>query len=424
MKKKNLVLASIAAGIVLLAIVAVLFMKGVFSPGVGTEKAPMQRADSGPVPATEKQSSAPGGMSGMPGMPGMAQPEQPGKPSGEAPAEAPTVEISPEKQQLIGVKIATVSMKPLKKVIRTVGRIEYDEQRLRTVNTKVEGWIEKLYIDYTGRYVRKGEPMAELYSPELLATQEEYLSILKWRGGKGADTRTGAMISKDAEALVDAAKKRLQRYDISEEQIRELEQTGKARRTLTIYSPADGYVVQKMALQGMKVMPGEKLFDVADLSTVWVIADVYEYELSVIRVGETASISLSYIPGKEFKSKIDYVYPTLSGETRTARVRFTIPNPGGRLKPQMYSTVEIKISLGSKLAVPDDAVIDTGTRQIVYVDKGDGYFEPREVMLGMRAEGYREVLMGLKAGEKVAASAAFLVDSEAQLKGVKPLEKK
>jgi Cu(I)/Ag(I) efflux system membrane fusion protein len=214
----------------------------------------------------------------------------------------------------------------------------------------------------------------------------------------------------------------LQRFDISEAQIRELEQTGKARRTLTIYSPANGYVVQKMALQGMRVMPGEKLFDVADLSTVWVIADVYEYELSSIRVGETASISMSYIPGKEFISKIDYVYPTLSGETRTARVRFSIPNPDGRLKPQMYSTVEIKINLGSKLAIPDDAVIDTGTRQIVYVDRGDGYFEPREVMLGLRAEGYREVLMGLKTGEKVAASAAFLVDSEAQLKGVKPLE--
>jgi Cu(I)/Ag(I) efflux system membrane fusion protein len=313
-------------------------------------------------------------------------------------------------------------MRPLRKVIRTVGRIEYDERNLRTVNTKVEGWIEKLHIDYTGRYVRRGEPMAEIYSPELIATQEEYLNILKWRKEKETDSGARAMISRDAEALVDAARKRLQRYDISEMQIRELEQAGKARRTLTIYSPANGYVVQKMALQGMRVMPGEKLFDVADLSTIWVIADVYEYELSSIRVGETASLSLSYEPGKEFKSKIDYVYPTLSGETRTARVRFTIPNPDGRLKPQMYASVEVKIGLGSKLAVPDDAVIDTGTRQIVYVGKGDGYFEPREVMLGLRAEGFREVLMGLKAGEKVAASAAFLVDSEAQLKGVTPMQ--
>jgi membrane fusion protein, copper/silver efflux system len=266
--------------------------------------------------------------------------------------------------------------------------------------------------------------MAELYSPELVATQEEFLNILKWQKERRADAGTQAMLSRDAEALVEAARKRLQRFDISEAQIRELEQTGKARRTLTIYSPANGYVVQKMALQGMRVMPGEKLFDVADLSTVWVIADVYEYELSSIRVGEAASISLSYLPGREFKTKIDYVYPTLSGETRTARVRFSIPNADGRLKPQMYASVEVKINLGSKLAIPDDAVIDTGTRQIVYVDRGEGYFEPREVMLGLRAEGYREVLEGLKSGEKVAASAAFLVDSEAQLKGVKPLESK
>jgi Cu(I)/Ag(I) efflux system membrane fusion protein len=421
METKHWIITGIAAGLVLLAGVAIFYFRGAPSPSVGTEEVAVSKNEPGPAPATEHQGHAPGS---MPGMPGMAPQGESEKTVGEAPAEAPAVEISPEKQQLIGVKIATVSVRPLRKVIRTVGRIEYDERKLRTVNTKVEGWIEKLYIDYTGRYVQKGEPMAELYSPELLATQEEYLSILKWRGGKGAETQMGSMISKDAEALVEAAKRRLRRFDISEEQIRELEQTGKARRTLTIYSPANGYVVQKMALQGMKVMPGEKLFDVADLSTVWVIADVYEYELSSIRVGETASISLSYIPGKEFKSKIDYVYPTLSGETRTARVRFSIPNPDDRLKPQMYSTVEIKINLGSKLAIPDDAVIDTGTRQIVYVDKGDGYFEPREVMLGLRAEGYREVLKGLNAGEKVAASAAFLIDSEAQLKGVKPLEKK
>jgi Cu(I)/Ag(I) efflux system membrane fusion protein len=423
MKKKYWMVTGIAAGLVLLAVVAIFYLKGIPSPSVGTEKVAVSKTDSGPAPTTEHQGHAPGSMPGMPGMEPQGQPEKkPEEAPAETAAEAPMVEISPEKQQLIGVKIATVSMRPLRKVIRTVGRIEYDERRLRTVNTKVEGWIDKLYIDYTGRYVQKGEPMAELYSPELLATQEEYLSILKWRKEKSTTAGTGAMISGDAEALVEAAKKRLQRYDISEAQIRELEQTGKARRTLVIYSPTNGYVVQKMALQGMKVMPGEKLFDVADLSTVWVIADIYEYELPFIKVGENAAITLSYLPGKQLSSKIDYVYPALSGETRTARVRFSIPNPDGRLKPQMYTTAEVKISLGSKLAIPDDAVIDTGTRQIVYVDKGKGYFEPREVMLGLRAEGYREVLMGLKAGEKVAASATFLIDSESQLKGVKPME--
>jgi Cu(I)/Ag(I) efflux system membrane fusion protein len=407
MKKKYMIYAGAA---LLASVLLVYFIAGGALPGwLKSEKQ-----------APVSTQTAPAG--GHEGHGGQAVAPPPAPPEAVAQGEAPTVEITPEKQQLIGVKTVPAAVRPLLKVIKTVGRIEYDERKLRTVNTKVEGWIEKLHIDYTGRYVRKGEPMAELYSPELLATQEEYLNILKWRREKWSDATTGAMLSRDAEALVEAARKRLQRYDISEAQIRELEQTGKARRTLTIYSPANGYVVQKMVIQGMRIMPGEKLFDVADLSTVWVIADIYEYELSSIRVGEPASITLSYVPGKEFKSKIDYVYPTLSGETRTARVRFTIPNPDGRLKPQMYSTVEIKISLGNKLAIPDDAVIDTGARQIVYVDKGEGYFEPREVMLGLRAEGYREVLMGLKAGEKVAASAAFLIDSESQLKGVKPME--
>jgi Cu(I)/Ag(I) efflux system membrane fusion protein len=176
-----------------------------------------------------------------------------------------------------------------------------------------------------------------------------------------------------------------------------------------------------MALQGMRVMPGEKLFDIADLSSVWIISDIYEYELPLIRTGQRANISLSYFPGKKFSSTIDYVYPTLAGETRTAKVRFTIPNPGGQLKPQMFTNVEIQINIGRKLAIPEDAIIDTGTRQIVYVDRGEGYFEPREVMLGLRAEGLREVTMGLKAGEKVASSATFLIDSEAKLKNVVPL---
>jgi Cu(I)/Ag(I) efflux system membrane fusion protein len=169
-------------------------------------------------------------------------------------------------------------------------------------------------------------------------------------------------------------------------------------------------------------MPGEKLFDIADLSTVWIISDVYEYELPMMKVGQTAKISLSYFPGRTFFSVIEYVYPALSSETRTAKVRFSLPNPGGQLKPQMFTNVEIKIDMGKKLAIPDNAIIDTGTRQIVYVDKGEGLFEPREVMLGIRAEGFREVLKGLQAGDRVASSATFLIDSEAQLKGVKPLE--
>ncbi len=347
-------------------------------------------------------------------------------PTAKANEEESTVEIEPEKQQLIGVKTIAAEVIPMQKIIRTVGRIEYDERRLATINTKFEGWIEKLYIDYTGKFVKKGEPLAEIYSPELVATQQEFLNVLKWNQSPNPNpqSRIETMLSQDAGKLVDAARERLRLWDITDEQVNAIEETGKPVRTLTIYSPVNGYVVQKMAVQGMKVMPGEKLFDLADMSSVWVIADIYEYELQFIKLGQTANINLSYFPGKVFSSKIDFIYPALSNDTRTAKVRFTITNPSAQLKPQMFANVEIKIDMGKKLAIPDDAVIDTGTRQIVYVDKGEGYFEPREVMLGLKAEGMTEVTMGIEAGEKVAASGTFLIDSEAQLKGVKPVRMK
>lgn len=337
-----------------------------------------------------------------------------------------TVEIEPDKQQLIGVKTIAAEVMPMQKIIRTVGRIEYDERRLATINTKFEGWIEKLHIDYTGKYVKKGAPLAEIYSPELVATQQEFLNVLRWNQSaiNSQQSAVSSMLSQDAERIVDAARQRLKLWDITDEQIKTIEETGKPIRTLTIYSPVNGYVVQKEAIQGMRIMPGEKLFDIADLSTVWVISDIYEYELSSIKVGQTANISLSYLPEKVFSSTIDYVYPTLSGDTRTAKVRFTIANPSAQLKPQMFTNVEIKIDMGNRLAIPDDAVIDTGTRRIIYVDKGEGYFEAREVHIGLKTNGMTEVLHGLETGEKVAASGTFLIDSEAQLKGVKPVRMK
>jgi len=353
---------------------------------------------------------------------GDAAPPQTGaEPAPAAPSEEPpTVEISPEKQQLIGVKIAEVAVRPLQKIIRTVGRIEYDERLIATANTKIEGWIERLYVDYTGRYVSKGEPLAEIYSPDLYATQQEYLHLLQWEKQRSASNNAAGndMLSSDSKALVEAARQRLKLWDISEAQIRKIEQSGNPVRTLTIQSPVSGYVVQKAAVKGMRVMPGEKLFDVADLSSVWVVSDIYEYELSLIKVGQTAAISLSYLPGREFTAKVDFVYPALSAETRTSKIRFSIANPGGKLKPQMFTNVEVKIPLGKKLAIPQDAVIDTGMRKIVYVDKGEGYFEPREIQTGGKAEGFIEVIQGLRAGEKVAAAANFLIDSEAKLKGV------
>jgi len=360
---------------------------------------------------------------------------------GQAVQEAPQVEITPELQQRIGVKTVKAIVKPIQKTIRTVGRIEIDERNQATVNTKIEGWIEKLYVDYTGRYVKKGEPLAEIYSPELLATQQEFINTKKWVGkqtiptsqeghnhGAKAETQEPAsalkqMLEKDAAATLEAARQRLRLWDMSEAQIKKIEETGQPVRTITLYSPVSGYITQKMAVQGMKVMPGEKLFDVADLSHVWIVADIYEYELSAVRVGQPVKITLSYFPGREWASKIDYIYPIFSAETRTAKIRLTLPNPRGELKPQMFTNVEIRINLGKKLTIPDSAVIDTGKGQVVYVDRGNGFFEPREIQTGLRADGAVEVLRGLKTGEKVASSANFLIDSEAQLKGVKPLSK-
>jgi len=355
--------------------------------------------------------------------PKVERPEKKGAASGETKQEAPSVEIPLDRQQFLGVKLAEATMQPFHKVIRTVGRIEYDERGLATVNTKYEGWIEKLYLDYTGMYVKKGDVLAEIYSPELFATQQEYINLLRWVRSRKADTSWGQNVFKDTESLLEAAKSRLKLWDITDDQIKEIEASGKPLRTLKIYSPVSGYVVQKMAILGMRVMPGEKLFDLADLSNVWVIADIYEYELPFIKLGMKAEMALSYLPGKNFNARAEYIYPYLSNETRTAKVRFTVLNQTGELKPQMFGNVEIKINLGEKLSIPDSAVIETGTRQIVYVEKGEGQFEPREILVGVRGEGMVEVSRGLRAGEKVVSAANFLIDSEAQLKGITPLQK-
>jgi len=359
--------------------------------------------------------------------------------------EVPKAEITPEQQQLIGVKTAKVSKNPFKKIIRTVGRIEVDERRQATINAKIEGWIEKLYVDYTGRYVKKGEPLAEIYSPELLATQMEFINALKWSGRETTVDHTShtdpgghdniatsietvselqKMLEKDAAATLDAARQRLSLWDISDAQIAKIEETHNPVRTVILYSPVSGFITEKMAVLGMKVMPGEKLFDVTDLSSLWIIADIYEYELPFVKVGQEARLILSYVADKELMSKIDYIYPILSEDTRTAKVRLTLPNPGGQLKPQMFANVEIAVDLGSRLTIPESAVIDSGEIQVVYVDLGDGAFEPREVQVGLHVDGYVEILKGLKEGEIVSTAANFLIDSEAQLRGVKPLSNK
>jgi len=351
----------------------------------------------------------------------------------EQTTEVPKVEISPEQQKLIGVKTVKVKMLPLQKIIRTVARLEADESRLATVNAKIEGWIEKLYVPLTGSYVKKGDPMVEIYSPELIATQQEFLSALSWvKETEAADSDKtkissrdlNLMLARDAAATLAAARQRLLLWDIAEEQIKKIEQTGKTVRTLTLSSTASGVITQKMAIAGMKVMPGEKLFDIADLSSLFALADIYENELPLIKVGDAVQLTLAYLPGRTISSQVDYIYPTINADTRTVKVRLKLGNPDNKLKPQMFANVEIKINRGKRLLIPEAAVIDTGRSIIAYVDLADGSFEPREIKAGLRSDGWIEVLQGLREGENVVAQANFLVDSEAQLKGIKPLPQK
>jgi membrane fusion protein, copper/silver efflux system len=340
------------------------------------------------------------------------------------------VDISLDRQRLVGIKTVQVAEQPLRKTIRTIGRVEIDERKLTTVNMKVDGWVETLYADYTGKYVKKGEPLAEIYSPELTSLQLEYLNIIKWK--KDAQYRfqrniefewgdrygtTGKMQTYDQEAVISVAKQKFKLWGFTDEDIAKLEQAGAPPKTVTIKSPVNGYVLQKPGVKGTRVAPGDKLFDIVDLSSVWVIADVYQYELAFVKAGQTAQISLNNQGGRTITAKVNFVYPFLSGQTRTAKVRFVLPNPGLILKPQMFATVEIAVDLGKRLSVPRDAVLDTGRRQIVYVDEGDGYFVPRSVQVGVRADESVEVVRGLKAGDRVAASAIFLIDSEVKLKG-------
>jgi Cu(I)/Ag(I) efflux system membrane fusion protein len=354
----------------------------------------------------------------MANMPGMGTPN-----SSELtpPTNLPTINIPYDKQQMIGVQTGTAFVQPMMKQIRTVGRVSYDEKKLATVNTKFDGYIEKLYINTTGEYVRKGQPMAEIYSPELLATQMEFINLVKWRHNDKTTSNykddIDQMLSNDAQNVILAAKQRLKLFDITDKQIDAVERTGQPKRTLTVYSPINGYVIQRQALQGTRVQPGQALFDVADLSTVWILADIYEQDLPLIREGQKAAINFPYYPGKTFIATINYVYPTLDNVSRTAKARFTIPNSKGIFKPQMYSDMEISIGLGNQLAVPESAVINTGKRQIVYVDLGNGNFQQRQVKTGLRVDGMIQILSGIKAGEVVSTSANFLIDSEARLKG-------
>jgi Cu(I)/Ag(I) efflux system membrane fusion protein len=302
----------------------------------------------------------------------------------------------------------------LQKVVRAKGVVEYDERKMFDVNTKFEGWIEKLFVNWTGRLVTKGEPLFTIYSPELINAQQEYLLSLK---SKEIGTESGlSEIKASSQAMIDAARKRLSLWDISDKQIKQIEETGEIAKTLIVHSPYSGFVTEKMVVEGMKIMPGESLYKIADLSSVWVITDIYEQDIPLVKLGQMAEISLLAMSGKVIKGKISYIYPYLEGELRTTKVKIEVDNKDFTLKPNMYVNVGIRVEMGRKLAVIDSAVIDTGERQLVVLAKGDGHFKPLEVRIGSRVEGFYEVLEGVKEGDEVVTNANFLIDSESRMK--------
>jgi Cu(I)/Ag(I) efflux system membrane fusion protein len=327
---------------------------------------------------------------------------------------APQIAISTEKIQKLGVRTEAAQTRALGQTVRAAGRVEADERRLFTVTAKYEGYIERLLVNTTGQPVTKGQPLFEVYSPELVAAQREY-----------AIATQGALNLKDAPAqaqasmqqLADASLARLKNWDLSEDQLQRLRSSGQTLRTISFRAPVSGVVTEKKAQQGMRFMPGEMLYQVADLSSVWILADVFEQDLAQVKNGAMASVRVNAYPNREFKGRIAYVYPSLKAETRTVPVRIELANPGGLLKPGMFAQMELASGGSAKvLTVPDSAVIDTGKRSIVLVQVKPGRFEPRTLIAGRRSDSFVEVLQGVSEGEQVVVSANFLIDAESNLK--------
>lgn len=327
---------------------------------------------------------------------------------------AGTVMIPEEKQVLAGVRTAIVERKPLVREIRTTAQIVADETRISHVHVKVDGYIDHVFVDYVGQLVKKGEPLFTLYSPDLVSTQEEYL-IAK-RGNATLGTAPFQDIAQGAQSLLDSTRRRLKLWDISDEQIKKLDETGKVERDLTFYSPVTGFVTDRKAFPQTSVTPDTELYTVSDLSSVWATADIFEYEVPFVRVGQRVTFSLSYYPGKTYTGTISYIYPTVDPQTRTVKVRVQVPNPEYTLKPQMFADAQLQVNYGTQILVPQEAVLDSGTVQQVFVVHDGGAFEPRKVTLGPVIDGNVAVLSGLKPGEKVVTSGNFLIDSESRLK--------
>jgi Cu(I)/Ag(I) efflux system membrane fusion protein len=385
------------------------------------------------MPMEEAASGAGDGTSGMPGMEGMAGTEDRagagGMEAGPQPSPA-LVRVDPVRLQRSGVRYAVAELEPLDRTVRAEASIGYDEERRAYVTTKIAGWVETLHVDEPGQTVRRGQPLLEIYSPELVSTQQELVLALEHADrpsarGAPADTsgsfgaghggvRTPRALA--PERLVESARRRLELWDVPQAEIERLVRTREVRRTLTLAAPVGGVVVEKRVLQGARVEPGENLYLIADVSTVWVEARVFEADLAELRVGQPATIAVEAYPGETFAGTVGFIYPYLDPMTRTVAVRLEVPNPAGRLKPGMFATVLFHVS-GAREAVvvPASAVIETGERAFVLVKRGEGLFEPREVEVGARAADEVAIAQNLAAGDTVVASANFLIDSESNL---------
>ena len=337
-----------------------------------------------------------------------------GSTSASAALPAGAIKVPQERQQLIGVTFATVEWGGEARAIRTVGKVTYDETRVAHVHTRVEGWVETVFVNFTGDVVKKGEPMLTIYSPEMLASQEELLLAARARDLMRDNPLASA--AQHGESLFEAAKRRLTLWQLSDEQIEQVLRTREPIANITLSAPTGGFVTERNAFPNQKVTPETDLYTITDLSRIWIVADVFESDVTAIKVGDPALVSFPNQSAPSIAAHVNYIQPQVDPMTRTLKVRLDASNPGTRMKPDMYVNVEFGVASGKQLVVPSEAVLDTGDRQAVFVDLGNGYLEPRQVKVGNRFGARVAITSGLSAGERVVASGTFLIDSESQMR--------
>ena len=324
------------------------------------------------------------------------------------------IKIPPERQQLIGVKFTTVELSGQARPIRAVGKVTFDETRVAHVHTRIDGWIEKVFVDFTGDFVKQGQPMLTIYSPEMLASQQELLLAARARDLMRNNALASA--AEQGNSLFEAARRRLELWQLKDDQIEQVLKTGQPIHSITLAAPASGFVTERKAFPNQKVTPDSDLYTITDLSRIWIVADVFESDITSIKVGDATHVSFPNGNAPPLAAKVTYIQPQVDPMTRTLKVRLDAPNPGLRMKPDMYVSVEFGIAGARQLVVPAEAVLDAGDRQTVFVDLGDGYLEPRQVVVGERYGDRVAIMRGLSAGDRVVSSGTFLIDSESQLK--------